>query len=697
MVSFARYLIGITLWVLWARSAAAELKIEQSADSLPRRLSPSHIQTPTHRLIAQSRQGERQEFSLPGDPESIPVAEIEVVEVIADRQIYDESRNVIAAEGNVLMRFSQSVLTSDRLEINLADRIAVARGNVVLTRGEQTLRGKKFTYNLVADRGTVQGAAGEIYQPTLARDTNFKQRLAANSSSGELLSDRLTNNQPQTNVTAAEGLGFNLGSRGFFLVGENDFAAGSTVNRLRFEAEQLDFEARNWTAADLRLTNDPFSPPELELRAETATFQQAADGGQLKTEDSRLVLDDRLEIPLLLSAFSFDERRARPGLFNIAFDGDERGGLYIERTWNLLDRKDLSWNLTPQYFLQRAISPTTFDLSDADDGGAFNSAVFGLTSNLKGEIDARTTFDAGLSLTSIDLTNTDDDLRSKVEVRHRRGNPNNPLQLALEYNYRDRLFNGSLGFQTVRESYGGTAILPRINLGDTGIRIDTQGSIKRINDDTDRLDLLDRFRTDNRITLTRYQAATFIGKNFSLWRGAALPSQPDQALRYSPVPVVPYLDLLTEVSGVGSLYSSNDSQLSLQGTVGIEGQLGHFSRSWLDYTGFRLSYSQNLRGDESPFFFDRLVDRQTLSVSLTQQIYGPIRVGYQTAVDLRDRDTISSDYILEYSRRTHNLVLRYNPVLELGSFSLQINDFNWQGNSEPFIEQNITPVIQGVD
>ncbi len=100
---------------------------------------------------------------------------------------------------------------------------------------------------------------------------------------------------------------------------------------------------------------------------------------------------------------------------------------------------------------------------------------------------------------------------------------------------------------------------------------------------------------------------------------------------------------------------------------------------------------------ESPFRFDRLVDRQILSLNLTQQIYGPIRVGYQTSIDLRDRDVISSDYILEYSRRTHNIILRYNPVLEIGSFSLRISDFNWQGNSEPFRNEGITPVIQGVD
>ena len=71
--------------------------------------------------------------------------------------------------------------------------------------------------------------------------------------------------------------------------------------------------------------------------------------------------------------------------------------------------------------------------------------------------------------------------------------------------------------------------------------------------------------------------------------------------------------------------------------------------------------------------------------------------GVQTSFNLDDGDDISTDYILEYSRRTHGITLRYNPVLEIGSFSFQINDFAWRGNPEPFEENNIKPVIQGVD
>ncbi|MEL6928576.1 MAG: DUF3769 domain-containing protein, partial [Cyanobacteria bacterium J06600_6] len=708
----------IVLWTYLFNSSLSATEVpeaETSASALPRSLKPTIDSIPgsagaPYYLITQSRQGDldartnssRQEFTIPveGDFQpGIPVGEIEVIEVIADRQEYDRSQGTILATGNVLMSFAQSTMTSERLEINLNNRLAVATGNVVLKRGEQVLRGERFEYNLVADRGVIIGAGGEIYQPSLGQDTDFKQRLLSESNiSDRALSDRLINNQPITNVTADEGLGLSLGSRGIDLVGQEDFSGGSTIKRLRFEADRLEFETSNWTAENLRLTNDPFSPPELELRAATATFQQLESNiSKLNTTKSGLVIDDSLRIPLLVSAFAFDSRPGRPGLFNIAFDGDERGGLYIERTWSLFAGEKFSWKFTPQYFLQRALIPATFGFSDDDEGGLFNSAVFGLTTRIQADFSRRSSLNANASLTGVDLANSEDSLRSKIEFQNRLGNLENPFRLALEYNYRDRLFNGSLGFQTVRESIGGVITSPQIKLGNTGVNLNLQGSIKKINDDTDRADLLETVRENDRIGLTRYQAAAFASKSFSLWTGKALPSTKNEGLRYTPIPVVPYLNLFTKISGVSSLYSNSDSQLSLEGKVGIEGQIGHFSRSWLDYTGFKISYSQNLRGDESPFLFDRLVDRQTLSVDITQQIYGPIRVGYQTAIDLRDRDTISSDYILEYSRRTHNVVLRYNPVLEIGSLSLRVSDFNWQGNSEPFSREDITPVVQGVD
>jgi len=56
--------------------------------------------------------------------------------------------------------------------------------------------------------------------------------------------------------------------------------------------------------------------------------------------------------------------------------------------------------------------------------------------------------------------------------------------------YRDRLYNGSLGFQTVQSSLGGVLTSPVIPLGKTGINLSYQAGAQNINAETDRQDLL---------------------------------------------------------------------------------------------------------------------------------------------------------------------------------------------------------------
>ncbi len=655
------------------------------------------------RLISQQRTGERRTFEIPvpedtiSEPNPTPIDKIEVVEVIADRQEYDEQRQVISAEGNVVMRFNQAVLSSDRMQVNLADRIAVAEGNVILTRGEQILLGERFEYYLVQDRGIISNARGQIDRSTLDRDLGGK--LPEDPSlTDRLLSDRLEANQPVTDVTLESELGIAIGNTRDYgiLQGDSAFQSGN-INRVRFEADKIEFEGKNWQAENLRLTNDPFSPPELEVRAKTAKFEHIEPlVSKLTTTKSRLVFDDRLSLPLIKNSLVFDRRPRRPGLFSIGFDGDERGGLYLERTWDIIEQENITWTITPQYFIQRAFIPSAFDFSEEDEGGVFSPSILGLKSDFNTVFSSRTDLNAKIAFTSFDIDELEDNIRAKLTATQLIGNINNPHRASLEYNFRERLFNGSLGFQTVYSSIGAVITSPNITLGKTGIGLKYQGSIQNINSETDDEELLDSERDNDRTNLTRFQGAIFLGKGFPIWQGKALPLTRDQGLRYTPRPVVPYLQFNTGVSGVSSFYSNGDGQHSLRGSVGIQGQFGHFARPFFDYTGFNATYSIGTNVDESPFLFDRDVDRQTVALGITQQLYGPVRLGVQTSFNLDDGDDISTDYVLEYSRRTYNVSLRYNPVLEIGSFSFRVNDFNWRGDPQPFESNDIRPVIQGV-
>jgi hypothetical protein len=225
---------------------------------------------------------------------------------------------------------------------------------------------------------------------------------------------------------------------------------------------------------------------------------------------------------------------------------------------------------------------------------------------------------------------------------------------------------------------------PSIPIGDTGIVFNYLLGVQRINAETDRLALLNPIRDENRVDLTRYQAVGSLSRYVPLWQGKPLPATPDEGLRFTPSPVVPNIGLNLALSGAYSGYSNGDRQTALTGTTSIYGQLGHFSRNWFDSTTFNLTYSQSIRGPLSPFTFDRIGDRRFLGFGITQQVYGPIRVGFQTGIALDRNEQLATQYTIEYSRRGYGFVLNYNPTFELGTFGIRISDFNWLGGTKEF-------------
>ncbi|MCC5608016.1 DUF3769 domain-containing protein [Nostoc sp. CHAB 5834] len=610
-----------------------------------------------------------------------------IVEVTSDRQEYDEQRRIITAVGNVVVRFDGAVVDADRLQVNLDNLIAAGFGNVTLTRGDQVLRGQRFTYNFVQDSGELLNGRGEIYVPSAQTDFAFSPTsITAGGVPKRPPSDRIRANQPVSGVSSPGGIDVTIGGQ----TNASNIAApktGGVVNRLRFEAEHIDFYPQGWQARDVRITNDPFSPPELELRADTVTLTRESPlVDRIRTQKQRLVLDQRISLPIPVNERTIDrrERDVTPAIVSPGYDGDERGGLYIERGFPVIDTEQTRWTITPQLLIQKAVQEGTGDLG----------ALFAVKTKINSVLSPRAVIEGTGQLTSFDLNKIEDNLRVSLGLRQTLGT-SLPHLLNLEYSYRDRFYNGTLGFQTVQSSLGGIITSPVIPLGKSGINLTYQGSARYINANTDRQDLLEPVRENDRISLGRLQGSAFLSTGLLLWQGKPLPPTATEGLRYTANPVVPYLQAIANLTGTTSYYTNGDNQSTLTGTIGLQGQIGHFSRPFFDYTAFNISYSQGLNNGLSPFLFDRSVDNKVLSAGISQQIYGPFRLGFQTSVNLDTGKETSTDYIVEYSRRTYGITLRYNPVLELGGISFRISDFNWGGGTDPFTE--VKPVVGGVE
>ncbi|HEY9727507.1 MAG TPA: DUF3769 domain-containing protein [Chroococcales cyanobacterium] len=609
-----------------------------------------------------------------------------VIELTADRQEYDEQRKVVTATGNVMLRFREALLDADRVEINLPNRLVVAEGNVALTRGNQVLRGERFEYYFVQDSGVIFNANGQLYTPTAGTDLTLTTPTDGTTPPlSPPVSNRITSEQPLQGISNPGGYSFVFGAgRRAGNVGIPK--PGGTITQLRYQAERIDFDGRGAIAQNVRITNDPFSPPELELRADKARFTRLEPlVDEIVGTRPRLVFDQGFSLPLLRNRITIDRRPRDPALITFGYDGEDRGGLYAQSNIEILNTPTLRFTLSPQYFIQRAIF----------DEGPFDPSVFGVKARVDGQLSPRTSFTGRAVLTTLDLGDAADNLRANFQVSQIIGT-SLPHTLSLEYAYRDRIYNGSLGYQTVRNSIGAVLTSPVIPLGNTGIDLTYQASAQYINAETDRVELLEPDRNNDRVSLGRFLGTATLSRAFTLWEGQGLPPTPTEGLRYTPAPVVPYLQLFTSATGVASAYTNGDTQNSLSGTIGLAGQFGHFSKPFLDYTGFNISYTQLIISGQSPFLFDRQVDTSVVSAGITQQIWGPFRFGVQTSFSLNRAEDISTDFLLEYSRRTYNILLRYNPTLQLGSISFRINDFNWSGNPGVFNEE-VCPVVQGVN
>lgn len=604
----------------------------------------------------------------------------------ADYQSYNPQTQVITARGSVLLTLNDAIIEADQLWVNLQNRYTFAKGNVLLTRGSQLIRGSSAEYNFIQQSGTVGNATGTLLLPALEND--LSSPLNPRSRSLRRIYDPINRNAD-----------LEVDSEGSVQITSNpdDETLGSEesqLQQLRFETDELAFDVEGWVAENVRITNDPFSPPELELRTDRLVLRNvSATQDELLFKRPRLVFDQGLAIPLFRRRIvlnrgegGVDPEALNPVPVQVGVDGRDRGGIFIGRKVPLIESDDFEFSVTPQYSIGGAFN--------RDGSGPFDLDNFGGTADLSARLSERTTLKGTADLTSLRFDKITENLRTSLRAEQRIGDH----RLALQYSYRERLFNGSLGFQDVQSSFGAVLLSPDIFLNDKGLKLTYQGSAQLINAETDREDLLRKQNSDTeRISLGRYQASAALSQTFNLWRGQPKPPTQDEGLRFTPEPLVPYLDLNVGLRGTGTYYSSGDSQESLIADVGIEGQIGHLSRNFGDYTRYSLSYSQSFIGSaESPFLFDREVDRNVLTIGLAQQIYGPFILGFETAFSLSGGRTIDNIYTLEYSRRTYGILLRYDDAQSAGSVGFRISNFSWVGDTNPFDTPRTRRVQGGV-
>ena len=573
----------------------------------------------------------------------LPPPKGDVLDVISDRQEYDLNTQVFVAEGKVFIKYKKSELKADRVQLNTKTQEVIAEGNVFFTRGDQKIQGSKLTYSYGNAKGELLNASGSINLGTLVSSE-------VSRSPAEIASNSV--------IISAIG-------------GET---REGQVRRFGFIAERLIIDGDAWTAENLRVTNDPFSPPELELVTKKATLTPISPTqSRIDLESPRIIFDQGFSLPLPVNSITIDRfQRFTPAL--IGFDRRDRDGAYYQQSFDVITQPNLSVQVSPQLLLQRAFSSRN---------GLLGLDILGVVATVNSAFDDGQKLSARASFSGLDFSQLDSVLR--VNATYERPVFDNYTLLS-QYAFRDRVFNGSLGFQDVNNLFGTTLISPNLVLGDSKISFNYQVAaqiVGALRDDT----------VPNTVgTLIRLQSAAVLTRAFPLFQGQPAPAEKETGLRFSPTPIVPKVNAFVTLQGVSSLYSNGANQSTLFGTLGLSGEVGNFVKDFLDYTAFTVSYTQAFSSGRSPFLFDRLADTRSLTAGIVQQIYGPIRLGIQQSLNLDSGTVFDSVYSLEYARRTYAVLIRYNPNQGLGELLLRISDFNW---TRP--PANVTTIENGIE
>ena len=519
--------------------------------------------------------------------------------------------------------------------------------------------------------------------------------LQLSTSLGSSEFDRLSARERQFSVATPQNQIRELGQKANLVSGK--------ITHWRFQAPQLSITPEGWSADRLSFTSDPFTPAQAWIDAEGVTAKQEPDGSTLiQAQRNRLLLENKLSIPISKEVrFSPSQDRESVGnRWAVLVDERDRDGFYVQyslarqKVW---DRAILS--LRPQFMIQRAFEGETDSYPEPNSKpGARDvsqpiniSDLFGLDAQIDGYLGSAN-YKLRSSFSSFNPSHLPNAVRaSGVYTKSLRIPVLGEVQARGFSAYRYRVWNGSLGLQDIYSAFGGsiekTARLPEL----AGLQAFYYWRVEAGNYQSN------AFKTTNFTEQFRGTAYGTVRLSWKIWEGKALELSPEAAYRYSPIPIVPGLRF--DVVPYASLASYSDGES--QNLLGIAGgpslTLGHFNRSFLDFTRLSLYGSATAKSGESPFSFDEFVDVGTLGVNWTQQLVGPLvlqsSIGYNVAGDSGYFGEVTNAlFSLRWLRRAYQVEAYFSPYTGMGGLRVRLNDFGFKGTGIPFVPYDYSPL-----
>ena len=578
-------------------------------------------------------------------------------------------------------------------------------------------------------------------KPTVATPTDLGTKTTASQSPSPIaIAQRVKNVSYQQSWSAGISVNLlgligytaptNTGGAGQLSAPKSEKSKG-TISRIRFQTTNLQIQKTRWTAREMAFTNDPFTPANSWTIARNVSAVQYPDGTtKIWARNGNIILENKYALPAVLSQTLGKEKAS----YIFGVDNEDRDGFYIG--YNLKPIKignEGSLDLQPQLLLQRLFNGETksFIAPGASlDSGTVTQSInaadaFGLLGKLQVPIN-RFNLTSDLSLATLNPDNLPSGTRNTTQLNTAIQLPGHSTATAgLFGTYRERTFNGSLGLQNVIYAYGAAiggniSFQAHLNQKQKNIAANNPTLATTKSKDFSGPNNSKRlfspvnlnwqlrsgnyqanlFSTGTLATLWRTTFNTSISSSISLWEGKAVSNAnyPMAGLRYSPSAIIPGLRLDFGATGNVANYGDGGNQNTLTLFGGPSITLGHFNKPFFDYTRIAASLAGSFNNGLSPFSFDRAVDLRTASVSVAQQIYGPLvleaGVTYNIDPNSEFNGTSSYSYLeVKLQRRSYELGLYYSPYDGIGGVRIKLNDFNFDGSGAPFMPTAATSSI----
>ncbi len=580
--------------------------------------------------------------------------ELLTLKVTSDIQ-YDLEDNTFVAEGNAKISVSGGILIADRIEFSRNNKKLTAKGNVSFEKGNQYFRAGRFNYSFTERKGELIDAYGVLNVRSLNQDFNFP--------SDPNIEDRvLINNKLYLN----EGYEINFPNLKSNINNINsNIDIDNKINSWRFQSASIIILQDTWESEEINFTNDPFNPIQFSIKAKDVIASKKDNVFVLTSNKTRLIFDRRLTIPIGEKTF-YSEKQDQENKWKLGFDSKDRQGIYISRSLDDIDfgPNNIKLSLSPQFLIQRSI------ISDPN----FSSDSFGLIADIKGS-ELGWDFIINNNFSTLQFDQIDQGYRFSADFKRELSLPKiKDMSLNIFSAYRYLAWNGTLGETEINSANG--AFLEKngqFNYRDIKNSYNVRlGAAEYYSEELNSNQLASNFRS------------SFFGSiasEYQIWRDSSKVSD-ESIYEYLPDVIDSNISFKTYISLGLFKYSNGDSQSFIMLSAGPELRLGKLKRRFLDYTKFSVMPAIKIKSGQSPFKFDNSIDLKSINFSIKQQLYGPIILSTDFALNI---DSFSSNYGKMFGtkmgillkKRAYELGLAYNPDNGGGGIFFRLNGFNF--------------------